>query len=437
MKSHKVKVIFFLSVVLLLFFSALNVYTSYVRMKHTIEESVANQSLEAAKSIASSIDVETYQKFLDKPEKNEHFREIQIYLSDAREKLGSLYVYTLEVDNPKVSKTMILGHSGEIESLDNYRIGDPCTVPEEQVKRAYGGSTYKTKVLNDPNYGDYLSVGAPIKNDDGKILGFLGVDTSADTINQIKGAALERNILVLIFNGLFVFIVIVSFLFMQRWYQREVAKEVGYTEDTYQTELKTLITSVSSLRHDFSNHILVLHGLLKIGQSDKALKYASSLFKEVEAIESIKVDIAHPGLSILLQTKKIAAQNNRIHMDIVISPVSFDCIKTTDLIIILSNLIDNAMDATMELPEGERSILIECSSNDTHYVFIVTNTGTEICDKELIFKQGHSTKKEEQGKIRGQGLFIVKEVVNGYNGNISIESSAGLKTTAIVEIPLK
>ena len=118
MKSHKVKVIFFLSVVLLLFFSALNVYISYVRMKHTIEESVANQSLEAAKSIASSIDVETYQKFLDKPEKNEHFREIQIYLSDAREKLGSLYVYTLEVDNPKVSKTMILGHSGEIESLD-------------------------------------------------------------------------------------------------------------------------------------------------------------------------------------------------------------------------------------------------------------------------------------------------------------------------------
>jgi len=142
MKSHKVKVIFFLSVVLFLFFSALNVYISYVRMKHTIEESVANQSLEAAKSIASSIDVETYQKFLDKPEKNEHFREIQIYLSDAREKLGSLYVYTLEVDNPKVSKTMILGHSGEIESLDDYPIGFACTVPKEQVKKAYEGQTY-------------------------------------------------------------------------------------------------------------------------------------------------------------------------------------------------------------------------------------------------------------------------------------------------------
>ena len=437
MKSQKVKTIFILSIVLLLFFSVINVYISYVRMSHTVEESIANQSLESAKSIAASIDVETYQKFLDNPVKNEYYREIEFFLDDAREKLGSLYVYTLEIDNPKVSKTMILAHSGKIASLRDYPIGFACTVPEEQVKKAYEGQTYITEVLNDPDYGDYLSVGAPIKNEDDKILGYLGIDTSAYTINQIKEAAVERNILVLIFNGAFIFIVLGSLLFMQRWYLREVTKEVGHTEDTYQTEIRTLITSVSSLRHDFSNHILVLHGLLKIGQSDKAFQYASSLFKEVETVESLKVDIDHPGLSILLQTKRIAAQNHRIDMGIAISPVSFERIKTTDLIIILSNLIDNAMDATIELPEGERKITIECSSNNTHYQFKVMNTGPEVCNKELIFKQGHSTKKEEQGKVRGQGLFIVKEVVNGYNGKITIESSAESETTAVVEIPIK
>ena len=437
MKSHKVKIIFVLSTVLLLFFSALNVYTSYLRMKNTVEESVANHSLEAAKSIASSIDVETYQKFLDNPEKNEYFREIEIYLSDAREKLGSLYVYTLKVDNPKVSKQMIIGHSGKVASLDNYRIGDACTVPEEQVKKAYEGNTYVTEVLDDPSYGDYLSVGAPIKNDEGKIIGYLGIDTSADTINQFKGAALERNSVILIFNGLFIFIVIGSFVFMQRWYQSEVKKEVGHTEDTYQTEIRTLITSVSSLRHDFSNHILVLHGLLKVGQSDKALQYASSLFNEVKTIESLQVDIDHPGLSILLQTKKIAAQNHRINMDTAISHDSFGRIKTTDLITILSNLIDNAIEATIELPEDERKIRIECTANNTLYSFKVTNTGHKIGEEEQIFIKGYSTKNKELGKMRGQGLFIVKEVVNKYNGNISIESSAESVTTAIVEIPLK
>lgn len=437
MKSHKVKTIFVLSTVLLLFFSALNVYTSYVRMKNTVEESVASQSLEAAKSIASSMDVETYQKFLDNPERNEYFREIQIYLSDAREKLGSLYVYTLKVDNPKVSKQMIIGHSGKLDSLDNYRIGDACTVPEEQVKKAYEGKTYVTEVLKDPNYGDYLSVGAPIKNEEGKVIGYLGIDISTETITEIKGTVLEGNIFNFVFNGVFIFIVIGSFLLMQRWYQREVAKEVGHTEETYQTEIKTLITSVSSVRHDFTNHILVLHGLLKIGESDKALQYAASLFKEVKTIESIKVNTDHPGLSILLQTKKLAAQNNRIHMDIAISHVSFDRIKSTDLIIILSNLIDNAIDAAIELPEGKRKITIDCTANDTHYLFKITNTGPQIREKEQIFKQGYSTKDEGKGKIRGQGLFIVKEVVKKYNGKISIDSSAESETTAIVEIPLK
>lgn len=437
MRSHKLKIILILSACLILFFSALNVYTSYVRMKNTIEESVAKQSLEAAKSIASSLDVELYQKFLDNPEKNEHFREIQIYLSDARDKLGSLFVYTLEIDNPKVSKMMIIGHSGKVASLMDYSIGDPCTVPAEQVKQAYEGKTYVTGVLKDPVYGDYLSVGAPIKDRDGKVLGYLGIDTSADTINQIKGAALKRNTLMLVFNGVIIFIVIGSFLFMQRWYQREVKKEVGHTEDTYQTEIKTLITSVSSLRHDFSNHILVLHGLLKMGHSDKALQYATSLFEEVKTIESLKIDKDYPGLSILLQTKKIAAQNHRITLDIAISGVSFERIKTTDLIIVLSNLIDNAMDATLALPEAERKIMIECIANDTHYLFKITNTGPKISKKEQIFKQGYSTKNEEKGKVRGQGLFIVKEVVNKYDGKISIESSAVSVTTATVEIPLK
>lgn len=437
MKSHKVKTILVLSTVLLIFFSALNVYISYVKMKNTVQESIANQSLEAAKSIASAIDIDTYQKFLNNPEKNEHFREIQIYLNDVREKLGSLYVYTLEVDNPKVSKTMILAYSGKMDSLDSYQIGVACTVPEEQVTKAYEGQAYVTEVLEDPDYGDYLSVGAPIKDEDGKILGYLGIDTSVDSINQIEGVVLERNILIFAFNGLFIFIVIGSFLFMQRWYQSEVAQEVVYTEDTYQTEIKTLITSVSSLRHDFSNHILVLHGLLKIGESDKALQYASTLFKEVKTIESFKLNIDHPGLSILLQTKKLAAENHRIDMEIAISHVSFERIKTIDLIIIFSNLIDNAMDAAIALTEGERKITIECTGNDTHYLFKITNTGPKIREKAQIFKQGYSTKNEETGKIRGQGLFIVKEVVNKYNGKILIESTAESETTAIVEIPIK
>ena len=313
MKNRKIKLILVLSTVLLLLFTSLNVFTSYVKMKKTVEESIGNQNLVAAESIATAIDKETYRKFLNNPVKNDYYWELTNYLVDAREKLGALFVYTLEIDNPKVSNVMISGFHKGLEEI--YDIGVPCTVPEKQVKRAFEGNTYVTNVIEDADHGSYLSVGVPIKDEAGKIMGYLGIDISVDTLNEIKGKVLKNNILLFVFNGVFILVAIGSFLLLQRWYQKEVAKEVGYTEDTYQAELKTLITSISSIRHDFTNHIQVLHGLLQLGESKQAQQYLSSLSKEVLAIESLKLNIDHPGLSILLQTKKLAAQNYHIDMN--------------------------------------------------------------------------------------------------------------------------
>ncbi|MFJ7667181.1 Spo0B domain-containing protein [Lysinibacillus sp. NPDC097195] len=435
MKNRKIKLILVLATVLLSLFTSLNVATSYVKMKKTVEESIANQSLEAAISIASSLDVKLYQQFLNNPVESEAYWELRSYLNDAREKLGALLVYTLLIDNPTVSTAMIAGAPANITK--GFEIGIPCTVPEKQVKLANRGLTYVTNVIEDPNHGDYLSVGAPIKNENGQIIGYLGIDIGADKVNGIKGKVLENNILLFIYNGLFIIFVIASFFFLQRWYQKEVTKEVELTEDTYQTEIKALITSVSSLRHDFTNHIQVLYGLLQLGEADQAKHYLSSLSKDVQEIKSLKLNINHPGLSILLQTKKLAAQNHNIKMDVTVSQDAYNNIKTTDLIKILSNLIDNAIDATIELPENDRKVTIYCYADALKYVFTIINTGPTISEPHQIFKQGFTTKKPELGKIRGQGLFIVKEVVKKYNGTISIQTTAESETTAKVIIPLK
>ncbi|MFJ7952535.1 GHKL domain-containing protein [Lysinibacillus sp. NPDC096418] len=437
MKKRKVKLILVLATVLLLLFTSLNIFASYVKMKKTVEESIANQSLEAAISIASAMDIETYKKFLENPVRNEYYWEIRRYLNDAREKLGALYVYTLKIDNPKISKAMVVGASSNDYMFEDYPIAEDTIIPKEQIGLAfYTGRTFVSGSLQDARYGNYLTVGAPIKDETGKSIGYLAVDISTNTLDEIKGKVLKNNILLFVFNGVVILVVVASFLALQRWYQKEVAKEIEVTEDVYQGEIKTLITSVSSLRHDFTNHIQVLYGLIQLGEFERAQKYIETLSKEVRAIESLKLNIDHPGLSILLQTKKLAAQNYNIDMEFTISHDSFAKMKTTDLIKILSNLIDNAIDATIELPENERKITICCNADDNLYEFTIMNTGPSIADKDQIFKQGFSTKKAEQGKIRGQGLFIVREIVRKYDGAISIESTNDLETTAIVKIPL-
>ena len=436
MRKFKIRLILALSATLLLFFTTLNIYASYMKILKTVEESIANQTLQAARSIASEMDMDVYERFLEEPARNIYYWNIRSYLNDAKKKLGALYVYTLKVDNPVVSTTLIVGHPRQGTMPDeDFPIGEVCTVPEEQVRVAYYEERdFITDIINDEKYGDYLTVGTPIKNDRGEVVSYLGIDISVETLNGIKGQALQNNISLFIFNGVFIIVVLASFLFMQRWYQREVQKEVVYTEDTYQAEIKNLIASVSSLRHDFTNHIQVVHGLLQIGALEQAQQYLNSLVKDIQSIEVIKLGIDHPGLLILLETKKIAAQNHNIDMKISVADDSFEAIKTTDLIKILSNLIDNAIDAANELPEGRRRIEIGCGADDEGYVFKVVNTGPAIRDVERIFQKGFTTKKEEEGRVRGQGLFIVREVVGKYGGEVSIQPTGAFETTAIVKI---
>ncbi|MEM1503743.1 GHKL domain-containing protein [Domibacillus sp. 8LH] len=435
MKNKKLKSIFVLSLLLLVIFMMINMFSSYISIKKTAENSIANQNIEAAKSIAASMDIESYKRFLENPVKNNEYLEIRRYLEDAREKNGALYVYTLAVDNPKVSRAMIVAMPEG--TREEFPIGGICTVPEEQVEMAYKGLIFSTDIIADPLYGDYLTIGVPIEDQSGGIIGYLAIDISADIINDISGKALKINISSLVFNGLFVILMLASFFILQKWYMKELKKEVGDTEDTYQLELQSLISSVQSLRHDFSNHIQVLHGLLKLGEYDKALDYLTILSKEVHLIESIKLDLSNPGLSVLLQTKKLSAQNHNIDVCFDVLHDSFNTIKTTDLIKLLSNLIDNAIEAAIELPEQERKMNIVCKVVSKNYIFEISNTGPEIKekDKEHIFKSGFSTKKIRQGKVRGQGLFIVKEVVNRYGGKISIDSNKN-QTVVHVEIPI-
>lgn len=435
MKRFKLKLIIVLSIVLVIFFIGISMYTSYTKIENTVEEAIANQNLEAAKSIAKAIDLETYERFLKEQNRDEDYWTIRHYLNDAREKLGVLYVYTLEVDNPTTSKALIVGYPENKDNPNDFPIGEVCTVPETQVKLAYEeGKQFVTKILEDTKYGhEYMTVGTPIMNGEGEIISYLSIDISTDTLDEIKGSVMNSNMVLLVLNGLFVIIFIISLFLLQKWYQ----KEVGTTEYTYQKEIKTLIASVSSLRHDYINHIQILYGFLQIGEVDQARNYAESLSKDIQTIESLKCNLDHPGLAILLQTKKLTCQNQEIDIQITVDDNPFDNIKTIDLINILSNIIDNAIEATMELPEEQRKITVSCKADELFYTFSIKNTGRKLPDINQIFKQGYSTKKVEEGRVRGQGLFIVKETLNKYNGSITLDTTKEKETIAIVKIPTK
>ena len=87
---------------------------------------------------------------------------------------------------------MIAGLPREKENA--FLIGEASSVPEKQTKMACKGETFVTGVIEDPDYGTYLTVGVPIKDEMGKVISYLGVDISTETINIIKGKVFKNNI---------------------------------------------------------------------------------------------------------------------------------------------------------------------------------------------------------------------------------------------------
>ena len=434
MKSKKLKSIFILFVLVLLIFITVNIWTTFLNVKTISERTIANQTLSVAEGLAEQIDKEAYKRYLETKDRGKDYQQIKLFLDDIRKKSGALYISIVSIDNPKFAKVMISSVPNDMTAIP---VGGKATIPAYQVGQGYEGNVFYTGILEDASLGEYLIAGSPIYDTDGTIIGFFVIDVSADDVNDISGKVLESSMIDIILSALFIVISLLFFIFIERWYQKALQKEVGDTEDTYQSEFQSLIASVHSLRHDFSNHIQVVHGLLKLGENEKALEYLTALSKESHSITSMKLNVNNPGLSVLLETKRLSAQNYNIDMMIDVSNDAFDSIKSTDLIKILSNVIDNAMEATIELPDDERMINIVCKSENHKYIFYVKNTGQKINEenKDLIFKRGFSTKRVQQGKERGQGLFIVKDLINKYNGEIGMISNE--KNTSItIEIPV-
>jgi len=157
------------------------------------EKSIQETSIVHATRVAESLDKEDYQAFLDNPSANKNYWELRNALDDYREKIGALYVYTLLVDEKKNVKIMIDGQPKDSKLASD--IGENTTSTTlKDVTPALNGETNSTKIVHDPEYGDYLSAFAPLKDGDGKVVGIIGIDIDASDVNSISNQVLKNSL---------------------------------------------------------------------------------------------------------------------------------------------------------------------------------------------------------------------------------------------------
>lgn len=213
--------------------------------------------------------------------------------------------------------------------------------------------------------------------------------------------------------------------------------EVEYTaKQTGETlsRMEELIYSIRKQRHDFNHHLQAVYGFLEVGSFREARDYIRKTFSVITTHgELIKTD--NNEISAMLYTKIGLAEAKNFNFEITIDCSLRDLpLKSREANSVLGNLIDNAMDALENTTGERRFVSLEITRNNKEFYFAVANRG-ELIKPDIInkiFKPHISTKKGNQGL----GLAIVKEIIDNYNGSVTVSSNQE-ETIFTVRIPAK
>ena len=184
------------------------------------------------------------------------------------------------------------------------------------------------------------------------------------------------------------------------------------------TQMSDLNVAMRIQRHDFLNHLQVVYSLIEMGEYEEANRYIEQVYGDIQSVSQALKTACAP-VNALLRAKMAEAKQRGIDVELSVHAVWESLpLPAWEMCRVLSNLIDNAMDAL----EGRDAPRLHITLNEDvkSFSFEVKNNGPAIPEKHLnsIFEPGFSGK----GEGRGMGLHIARETMRGAGGDLTVES---------------
>ena len=210
------------------------------------------------------------------------------------------------------------------------------------------------------------------------------------------------------------------------------------------SQVKRYVDNLRIMRHEQLNRMTTLSGLLHMGHYDEAIRYIQAQSEHAqELLDFISSRFSSPTLCGLLLGKAARAREKGVEL-------SFDpaCrldrpflpLGEQELISIIGNLLDNAVDATLKAPVPA-PVELYISDRNQELLIEVADRGCGVDDalKPHIFRQGFSSKPDSENDIvgteHGIGLFLVAGYIDKAGGSIEIADNTPQGTIFSVFIP--
>ena len=200
----------------------------------------------------------------------------------------------------------------------------------------------------------------------------------------------------------------------------------------------SLTDALRAQAHEYSNRLHTIAGLVQMGRGDEAMKLiAQTSGVHQELTEALLDRVGDPVLGALLLAKAAVASERGIELRVSDDTVmTRSALDSEDLITLLGNLIDNALDAAGS-SSTERWVSVSVTQQQDEVVISVHDSGPGVPESlnGQIFQEGFSTKSGPGSKRRGFGLALVRQVTHRHGGNVSVVNDGGALFT--VRLPLR
>lgn len=202
-------------------------------------------------------------------------------------------------------------------------------------------------------------------------------------------------------------------------YQRELI-------ETHYREVENMYRQIRGWRHDYRNHIQMMKVLAANGDMDALKAYLDELDTDLNTVDTV-VKTGNPIADAILNSKISLARSRNIPTQVDAHiPVKLK-MSELDLCCIIGNLFDNAMEASMALPEEKRMIRVYMDMKGTQLYISFTN----FTAVKKLSKVGRGF-KTSKGEGHGFGLVRIDDIVSRYDGYLSRNSEDGAFTTEIL-----
>ncbi|WML33882.1 GHKL domain-containing protein [Clostridium sp. OS1-26] len=218
--------------------------------------------------------------------------------------------------------------------------------------------------------------------------------------------------------GILIITIFINYIFLKlgKYYEKEQEYKIielkSEIMEKHYLEKEELYNETRKLRHDFKNHIICTLSLIKNNKIQEGIEYIESI-NNVVVLDSILIRSGNDIVDAILNQKSILAEEYNINIDVKANIPKEIKIKSIDLLSVLSNIIDNAIEASREINnEDKKRIDVRINPYKDYLLISISNSAKT--NPISTMKKFQSTKKDK--KNHGLGVKIINNIAEKYDG---------------------